>query len=321
MTSGPGRVAQPAGAPRPAGCHRGLDEARHGVTMAMASRGTRPPSGGAAAGLLGGILPYNRMGAGPRTLVVLQGLTFEHRSLSALEAPFALWPYRAFAADFTVYVVNRRPNVPPDHGMDGFAREHAEALRAAFGGPVDVLGVSTGGSVALQLAADHPDVVRRLVIQSGACRLGPDGRALQRRVARLARSRRRLEIGRIMLGSVLPDTLPGRATARLAGTMFAATIPADPADAIATIEAEDRFDLEPRLGEIRALTLVAAGTTDFYYPADLVRRTAAGIPGARLVLYEGQGHPARGRRFEADVRAFLVEPEPAAAPARPGAPA
>lgn len=287
----------------------------------MASEAPQTEMAGPAAGLLGGILPYNRLGRGSRPLVVLQGLTFEHRSLSALEAPFALWPYRAFAADFTVFVVSRRPHVPPGHGMDGFARDHAEAFRSAFGGPVDVLGVSTGGSVALQLAADHPDVVRRLVIQSSACRLGPDGRALQRRVGRLARSRRRLEIGRLMLASVLPDTRAGRLAARLAGTMFAATIPADPADAIVMIEAEDAFDLEPRLGEIRAPTLVVAGTRDYYYPVDLVRRTAAGIGGARLVLYDGQGHPAHGPRFESDVRAFLMEPEPAGPPAPPDTPA
>lgn len=283
----------------------------------MASEATQTAMAGPAAGLLGGILPYNRLGRGSRPLVVLQGLTFEHRSLSALEAPFALWPYRAFAADFTIFVVNRRPGVPPDHGMDGFARDHADAFRSAFGEPVDVLGVSSGGSVALQLAADHPDVVRRLVIQSSACRLGPEGRALQRRVARLARSRRRLEIGCIMVASVLPDTVAGRVAARLASTMFAATIPADAADAIAMIEAEDAFDLEPRLGEIRAPTLVVADTRDFYYPADLVRRTAAGIAGARLVLYDGQGHPAHGPRFVADVRTFLLESEPAAPPGRP----
>jgi pimeloyl-ACP methyl ester carboxylesterase len=123
-----------------------------------------------------------------------------------------------------------------------------------------------------------------------------------------------------MVASVLPDTLPGRVVARLAGTMFAATIPAEPADAIVTIEAEDRFDLEARLGEIRAPTLVAAGTRDLYYPVDLVRRTAAGIPGARLVLYDGQRHPAHGRQFEQDVLAFLAEPGPAAPPALPGRP-
>ncbi len=34
---------------------------------------------------------------------------------------------------------------------------------------------------------------------------------------------------------------------------------------------------------------------------------AAGIPDARLILYEGMGHPASGPRFRRDLRAFLLE--------------
>ncbi len=40
-----------------------------------------------------------------------------------------------------------------------------------------------GGSIAQQLAADHPSVVGRLVLVSTACRLGRTGRLAQRRVA------------------------------------------------------------------------------------------------------------------------------------------
>ena len=43
------------------------------------------------------------------------------------------------------------------------------------------MGVSTGGS-ALQPAADHPELVNRLVLVASACRLGPGGRSGQRRV-------------------------------------------------------------------------------------------------------------------------------------------
>jgi pimeloyl-ACP methyl ester carboxylesterase len=39
----------------------------------------------------------------------------------------------------------------------------AAGIRRWFAEPIDVLGVSTGGSVALQVAADHPEVVRRPV--------------------------------------------------------------------------------------------------------------------------------------------------------------
>ena len=67
--------------------------------------------------------------------------------------------------------------------MADIAAEHAEGMRQTFAGPVDLMGMSTGGSIAQQIAAQHPDVVRRLVLVSTGCRLGPAAKSVQRRVA------------------------------------------------------------------------------------------------------------------------------------------
>jgi hypothetical protein len=50
----------------------------------------------------------------------------------------------------------------------------------------------------------------------------------------------------------------------------------------------------------------AGGLDDYFYSPELFRETAAGIPGARLCLYENMGHPARGRQFQKDVLDFLT---------------
>ena len=49
-----------------------------------------------------------------------------------------------------------------------------------FGGPVPVIGHSTGGSLLLQLLADRPDVVTRAVVASAAYTLGPVAKQAQR---------------------------------------------------------------------------------------------------------------------------------------------
>ena len=81
--------------------------------------------------------------------------------------------------------------------------------------------------------------------------------------------------------------------------------PADPSDLLVTLEAEDKHDFKERLAEIKAPTLVIGGEEDSFYP---IRETAAGIPNAELILYEGFGHNAMSankRQFQEDILAFL----------------
>jgi pimeloyl-ACP methyl ester carboxylesterase len=62
-------------------------------------------------------------------------------------------------------------------------------IREEFGRPVDLIGVSTGGSIVQHFAADHPDLVRRLVIHSSAYKLNDAAKRVQLCVAELARQR------------------------------------------------------------------------------------------------------------------------------------
>ena len=100
--------------------------------------------------------------------------------------PAVIGRFRFLGDAFTVDVVNRRPNLSTRSTMEQLAGDYATMLATEFDPPVDVVGASTGGSVALQLALDHPELVRRLFVYSSACRLGPAGRRFQQRIADLA---------------------------------------------------------------------------------------------------------------------------------------
>jgi pimeloyl-ACP methyl ester carboxylesterase len=261
----------------------------------------RPASGYFRSGL-----PFNRFGHGPLPLVVLQGLLFENKP----QPRFAMGPYAFLGDRYTVFVVLRRPGMPHGYAMRDMAGDVATTIREVFGGPVDVIGVSTGGSIAQHLAADHPDVVRRLVIHSSAYTLSPPAKQLQLRVAELAGQRRWTEASEVLVDAVVPRRgIPARARPLIVWPVSRLLSwfgrPADPTDLIVTVEAEDAHDFRDRLAEITAPTLVVAGADDPFYTEAIFRETAAGIPGARLVLYPGMGHPARGRRFARDVLEFL----------------
>ncbi len=89
--------------------------------------------------------------------------------------------------------------------------------------------------------------------------------------------------------------------------LMALGAPKAPHDLIVTVEAEDKHNFKDRLGQITAPTLVVAGERDPFYAPELFRKTAAGIPNAKLRLYPNMGHPAGGKQFRRDVLAFLRE--------------
>jgi pimeloyl-ACP methyl ester carboxylesterase len=253
-------------------------------------------------------LPYNRLGDGLRPLVVFQGLLFENKP----QAGMLVSGYKFLKADYTVYVVLRKPGLSPHYTLKDMADDYARMIEEEFGGPLDVIGVSTGGSIAHHFAAEHPDLVRRLIIHSSAYTLSDSSRRLQLQVGELAAQGKWVEANLLMLKGLVPNKGVMKPFARpltwlAAQAMGRLGAPEDASDLVITVEAEDKFNFKDRLGEIKAPTLVAAGMEDPFYTPELFRETAAGIPGARLILYPGMGHPASGKQFTRDVLAFLRE--------------
>ena len=238
-----------------------------------------------------GSFPYLAAGSGP-PLVFLGGLSPDvgvHRRLMRSGRLRVMAP---FAERRRVFYLNRRAGLRRGLTMASLAGEHAEAIRASFAGPVDVLGLSTGGSIAQQLAADHPELVRRLVLVSSACRLGRAGRILQQRVAARIRRGAHRQAFALLVADVAP---PGRgqlaagALGRLIGpSPFASA--AELEDMATTIEAEDAFDLARCPRSVRAPTLIVAGAEDRFYSRALFEETKELIPDGTLVLLPGRGH-------------------------------
>jgi pimeloyl-ACP methyl ester carboxylesterase len=251
-------------------------------------------------------LPYSRSGSEPRILVIFEGLGFENKPMPR---SMATGFYGFLEEDYTTYRVTRKPGLPRGYSLQNMSDDYAAMIREEFGGPVDVIGVSTGGSIAQHFAADHPDLVRRLVLHSTAHTLGKTGKEVQRRVGELAQQGHRREASTTMLSLILPPTGVKRYVSRLAvwiaGFLLALLLPKNLSDLVITIEAEDRHHFKDRLPEITAPTLVVAGDKDPFYSATLFRETAEGIPHATLILYPGMGHPASGKHFRQDVLTFL----------------
>ena len=186
------------------------------------------------------------------------------------------------------------------------ADDYASWIGARFEGPVDVIGFSTGGEVAQYVAADHGELVRRLVLSDTGCRLGEDAKALLR-AARDKAAQGRAAEAQADIANHMDFGRFGQGVVKLLGKRLMKE-PDDASDYIATIEADLGHDATDALSRISAPTLVIAGSRDFFYSGPIVRDTAQRIPQATLRLYDGVGHAVsktHKRRFEDDVLGFL----------------
>ena len=240
--------------------------------------------------------------------MVFQGLLLENKPLTGISALGVNRIYRFLTAEYTVYIVTRKRGLPDGYSLQDMASDYAEMIREEFHGAVDVIGTSTGGSIAQHFAADHPELVRKLVLHSSAYVLNEVARKSQMRMGRLAQQRDWMAVCAESVRFIVPrDRWFTRMGIWIGSLLLSMTAPKDPSDLIATVEAEDKHDFTDRLREISAPTLVVAGANDPFYSEKLFRETAEGIPRRRLILYPGMGHPASGRQFGRDVLNFLSD--------------
>jgi pimeloyl-ACP methyl ester carboxylesterase len=102
-------------------------------------------------------------GRGEKTMVILPGLSVQ--SVMGL-ASFVAEAYRMFADDHTVYMFDRRKELPASYSIKEMAADTAEAMRELGLSGVDLFGASQGGMIAMQIAIDHPELVHKLVLCS-----------------------------------------------------------------------------------------------------------------------------------------------------------
>ena len=113
-------------------------------------------------------MDYLRFGRGKDSLVILPGLSVQ--SVMGLGDLIAE-AYQVLTEDFTIYLFDRRKDLPAQYPIREMARDTAEALRALGLSSVALFGASQGGMIAMALAAEHPELVSRLVPGSSAARV------------------------------------------------------------------------------------------------------------------------------------------------------
>jgi pimeloyl-ACP methyl ester carboxylesterase len=128
-------------------------------------------------GTLGGRFGYLRFGEGPRKLVILPGLYLDGEAPGGLAARAYAYGFRALTAAHTVYVIRRPRGLSVGTSIADLAAQYGRLLRSEFG-RADVVGLSTGGLIAQELALGDPDAVDRLALVVSGARIAEPGRWL-----------------------------------------------------------------------------------------------------------------------------------------------
>ena len=163
--------------------------------------------------------------------------------------------------------------------------DDAAALLTNLGGPVIFVGLSIGGLIAQALAANHPDLVRAVVISNSAAKLGT-AESWQARIDAVRANGLASIADAVMERWFAPAFRTSPAVTPWRNMMIRTH-----ADGyIAACGALAGADQTTATSALRLPTLVIAGAEDGSTPPDLVRATARLIPGAEFQIIPGTGH-------------------------------
>lgn len=259
-------------------------------------------------GMFLGRIPYIRGGAGDRTAIVFFGANALFQPLHRVKPEdYALMTQRVLPPGYVYYILGYDPNPPQRYGFDHIVRDFAQIVRDHTGRGV-IIGVSFGGFVAQRFAAEHPELVDKLVLLISAHRLSDEGR---RKVLRQEAYMRRGDLYAFIKDMALLFRRPWynwllgfalwQGRHRLARTLnYPATLLRVYEDLFTD------FDNAPYLNRVRAPTLVIGGTADQFFDVAAFRETTASITGARLHLFSRETHMVPLERSR-DVRRAITE--------------
>lgn len=257
--------------------------------------------------MLGQGLPTLKIGGGLKPLVYLPGLSLHAGFPAGRERTMAISGWEPLLDRYTIYRLGRR--IRPVGTTFREMADDVAATMEAMQPPVDLVGASTGGAIALEVAAARPELVRRLILVISGVRLSDEGRNKAASAAGAAAAGRwRRAYAEVMpIGST---STRGRALMTALGWLLGPRligIPADPTLVLAELAAWGRYDAEHLVSRVSCPTLVIGTQHDRMFTAAATRELGQRLETATTVIVPGLAHDFPPDAIGKHIAPFLAD--------------
>lgn len=234
-------------------------------------------------------MDYFHFGHGKKTLVILPGLSVDSVMKYADAVAEA---YRPLTDDFTIYLFDRRKELPEKYTVYDMARNTAAAIEALKLGKVSIFGASQGGMMAMVIAAEQPDLVSRLVLGSTAACIREDQYSFFEKWIHLAEARNAKDLCLAFGEAIYPRDVFEQYKNALAANAKSVT-EQDLSRFIILTEGMNGFDVTGKLQDIICPVLIIGSRDDSVLGpegSEQIAEQLKDLPGVELYLYDGYGH-------------------------------
>ena len=249
-------------------------------------------------------MDYFKFGTGDRTFVILPGLSVQSVMGFAEAVAEA---YQTLTEDHTVYLFDRRKDLPDPYSIKDMARDTAEAMHALGIKNADLFGASQGGMIAMEIAAGEPELLENLILGSSSAYADEKLNQTVENWISLARKGDREGLYLAFGKAVYPDEVYEQSKELIMAA--AGTVTDEDLRRFAVMaEGLKGFDIRGDLAKIQCPVLILGSEDDKVLGPDASELLAEVLKDhAELYIYKGHGHAAYDTApdYKERIKAFL----------------
>ena len=252
---------------------------------------------------------YFKFGTGDKPLVLIPGLSIQSvmGAANTVEAEYSA----RIKESFTVYVFDRREEIPENYSIHEMARDTVTAIESLGLKDICLFGASQGGMIAMVIAIEHPELVKKLVLGSTSSHIKKEQSVVLEKWIELAEKKDAHTLYQSFAKEIYPPDIYDEYTEYFA----------DVANSVTAKELEKftilaksilGFDISKDVSRIQCPTLAIGVYEDAVLDSDATMEIAENLdyrPDFKLYMYIGYGHAAfdTAPDYRDRMYAFLTE--------------